>query len=297
MLHEIYHDIEISLGKYSVTASVTESFTEEDRLLSRQPTHQHLGYELCLFIEGEGKALLEGEACRVRPGDFLLVAPNQKHTFEPDEGCPGLLCHNFLLFLRPAKAGGSQGCRDADRLVKALPAQKRLRLIPHSPALRDRLLSLRDELREKRPGYHEAARHLLALLVLELGRTLCQEPDGQSAPASGKAEKNAAQIIEDFLLIRPNHRYLRKDLAALLYMSERHLERLLKTLYGKPFRAILLDARMETAQYYVTQSALPLFEIARLVGYGSPNAFQSAYKAYYGRTPSTARTLGRAPDR
>ena len=69
-----------------------------------------------------------------------------------------------------------------------------------------------------------------------------------------------------------------------LGVSTRTLQRRLGE-EGATFGDVLADVREELARHYLTKSALPLTEIAFLLGYDDPNSFHRAFNRRTGRTP------------
>ena len=54
---------------------------------------------------------------------------------------------------------------------------------------------------------------------------------------------------------------------------------------GTTFQTVLADVRESLAHHYLTQSAMPLTEIAFLLGYDDPNSFHRAFHQWTGNTP------------
>ncbi|MDY6998627.1 MAG: helix-turn-helix domain-containing protein [Actinomycetota bacterium] len=73
-----------------------------------------------------------------------------------------------------------------------------------------------------------------------------------------------------------------------LGISTRTLQRRLGE-EGLTFQRLLADLRAQLAHHYLTQSALPLTEIAFLLGYDNTNSFHRAFNQWTGSTPSGVR--------
>ena len=76
-----------------------------------------------------------------------------------------------------------------------------------------------------------------------------------------------------------------------LQINKRTLQRRLQT-EGVTFRSVLTDVRMGMAQGMLTQTQLPIAEIASRIGYADDKAFRKALKAAMGLTPSDVRERG-----
>lgn len=84
--------------------------------------------------------------------------------------------------------------------------------------------------------------------------------------------------------------------AEALDLSVRGLRRQLAQA-GTTFRALLHDTRKAMADHYINETALPLTEIAFLLGFSELSALSRAAKTWFGRTPRELRKRRRAGSR
>ncbi|MCB1687573.1 MAG: AraC family transcriptional regulator ligand-binding domain-containing protein [Halioglobus sp.] len=82
-------------------------------------------------------------------------------------------------------------------------------------------------------------------------------------------------------------------IAALLGMGERTLHRRLQC-EGTNFRKLLDETRRVSSWYYLRSTALPINSIATALGYGSTDAFDHAFKRWYGNSPKQWRDSARS---
>lgn len=86
------------------------------------------------------------------------------------------------------------------------------------------------------------------------------------------------------------------DLAARLYVSPRHLQRVLVNTYGAGPSALVRMRRVRLACLMVDQTDLPLGRIAYAAGFGSVRQFNDSFKQTFHLTPGDVRR-GRSPIR
>jgi AraC-like DNA-binding protein len=79
------------------------------------------------------------------------------------------------------------------------------------------------------------------------------------------------------------------ELARQLGMSERTLQRRLKD-EGTTFAALVDEVRTDLAKMYLADEKLAIYEVAFLLGYSEPSAFNRAFKRWLGKTPSEYRS-------
>lgn len=117
---------------------------------------------------------------------------------------------------------------------------------------------------------------------------LAQEPVGRAAP-----ERLRDAII---LMERNLEQPLRlPEIAETLGISQRQLERLFQKYTGVSPVRYYVDVRLDRARGLVTQTELPIVDVATGCGFGGAVQFARAYKNRFGLAPSVDRTEGRVP--
>ncbi len=115
-----------------------------------------------------------------------------------------------------------------------------------------------------------------------------REPVGYSAPA---------RLREAIILMERNLEQPLKigELVARLGLSQRQLERLFREHTGVSPIRYYVDVRLDRARGLVTQTELPIVDIAAACGFGSAVQFTRTYKRRFGLVPSKDRIEGRVP--
>lgn len=80
-----------------------------------------------------------------------------------------------------------------------------------------------------------------------------------------------------------------EEIASAAYLSEYHFARLFKQISGITPHVYLANLRLERARKLLAESALPISEIASLVGYQSQSHFTKMFKSVTGVTPRAYR--------
>ena len=84
--------------------------------------------------------------------------------------------------------------------------------------------------------------------------------------------------------IRPD--YGVEDIAEALGLSRIHLNRKLKAEAGTSPSTMLKDFRMKHALALLDEKKLSVAEISAACGFSTPSYFSTAFRDYYGKTPS-----------
>lgn len=80
-----------------------------------------------------------------------------------------------------------------------------------------------------------------------------------------------------------------EDLAARLGMTERHLRRLFGRHLGATPTAVARTARVQRAKRLLSETDLPMTEVAMRAGFGSLRRFNAVFAETYHRPPSAIR--------
>jgi len=83
--------------------------------------------------------------------------------------------------------------------------------------------------------------------------------------------------------------YSADQTAALFGMQRRTLSRRLRE-EGTTFEALLAEIRYETARQLLTDTRMPMHNIAEAIGYAEVSVFTRAFKRWSGTTPSVWRS-------
>lgn len=86
-----------------------------------------------------------------------------------------------------------------------------------------------------------------------------------------------------------------EEIAGAVGLSQRQLERLFKRETGETPVRFYIDMRLDRARGMVTQTDMPMLEIAIACGFAAPGHFARAYKNRFGLVPKADRVSGRVP--
>ncbi|MEO1456358.1 MAG: GlxA family transcriptional regulator [Pseudomonadota bacterium] len=114
------------------------------------------------------------------------------------------------------------------------------------------------------------------------------EPIGAAAPAALRRVVRAMEAnLEEPVAI--------PAICAEVGLSQRQMERLFNRHIGKPPQLYYRDIRLDRARGLVTQTEMPLSEVATACGFASQVHFSRVYRERFGMPPSADRVEGRVP--
>lgn len=223
-------------------------------------------YELELFLGDKGVSVINQEKVPIRRGHLLLAKPgDRRYSFLPFEA-------EYIHFTVN------------DAAVKAL-----LEPLPSVIAPPDTLTvktAFEEILRLSRSGKEldqlAAASHLFLLIHLF---TENGSADSRSTDAVAKVKRMIEETYADDLTVA--------DLAAACHISETHLYRLFSSTLGVSPNDYLNRVRFAAACRLLTDTDLPVGEIAASCGFHSGSYFSDFFRKHTGKTPRDYRNSKR----
>ncbi|MEJ2718563.1 MAG: AlkA N-terminal domain-containing protein [Deltaproteobacteria bacterium] len=131
-----------------------------------------------------------------------------------------------------------------------------------------------------------------AAAASEAGLRPCLRCRPEAAPGSPAWNGTSATVSRALLLIRQgalNEGSL-EDLALKLGVGSRHLRRLFQTHLGASPKSLATTEKILFAKRLLSETDLPITQIAFASGFGSIRRFNAAFKKSYGTTPSAIRS-------
>ncbi len=101
----------------------------------------------------------------------------------------------------------------------------------------------------------------------------------------GTTSPSIEYVIDNYFAMHFSAKESKEELASLLHLSHRQLQRLLIRHYGKNYRELQKDIRIRAARGFLTDSDKSIAEISELMGYSSPENFATFIKKETGLTP------------
>ena len=115
----------------------------------------------------------------------------------------------------------------------------------------------------------------------------------RSAPSERRRDTFAA-FVDVLAGALDDHDQTAEDLAARLYLSRFHLDRMISSVAGEPPRRFRRRILLERSAFRLLSTDRTILDIAVEAGYGSHEAFTRAFTAAYGVTPGAFRRKPRA---
>lgn len=246
------------------------------------PAHRHAGMiEICYLHRGQQTYELEGRRYSLRGGDVLVTMPGEWHSTGPDPENRGVLYWLILQLSPPGEGLLGLPRRDAATLTRALR---------HVPARHFRAPR----------GCHAALETMLAapartgrLEVIALRCGLVGLLLDLIAASHQRGIRGSEEWLAPVLrLMRAQVECPRRvpEFAEVAGLSVSHFKARFREATGTAPAEYFLELRVEEAQRRLRDTSAPVTRIAMDLGFGSSQAFATAFHRLVGCAPTTYRT-------
>lgn len=250
---------------------------------------------MVFIIHGDGIQIVEGNEYPVSTGDVFVLQGHQKHYFK-EAGQLEIINVMFDEKRDPAIL---------PEKIKVLNGFKALFLLEpkyrHRHHFKNRLsLNLQElsqvkmilgmmfrEQENKLEGYEVILSNLLQELIITISRYY-----GKIETKEAISLLRIASIIK-YLDSRLQEKVYIKELASMAHMSERNFQRIFNKALGISPRRYVLQARLQKASQLLSETDLPVADIAIMTGFSDSNHLIKNFRKSFGSTPYKYRNASR----
>lgn len=228
---------------------------------------------LLWFTRGQGRITINGKTSGYTAHNCIYIPAGTMHGFEMSNAVAGMI----VVF--PAGVEDELWLPEEPVHLRLAEADKHIEL--------NRLIdALHSELKGANPAKERALLSHAGLLSVWLERQLGD--DEADAPREDAGTRLAAAytalVEQDFHSAKTVRDYARS-----LGVTPTHLSRVCNKACGRPASAILADRVHYEARRMLTETHMPVKDIAKALGFASPAYFTRAFSQHTGRTPSQFR--------
>ncbi len=243
-------------------------------------THYHREIELIAITEGATEFYINSKCYLAKKGDVLIIPPYALHrgrTIENVVSSYDCICFDLQLLCD-------------ENLKNALESQafSVISLVPNDSPYAEQLQAYIKEAvfacERNETGWELEAVGNISLLfgILKKNHFISQNFE------SNKETKFGEKVMT-YLLKNISSQITSRDAANELYMNHSYFCRLFKKMFGCPFAKYLLIYRLEKARLYLTNTTLPVTEIAFRLGFHNCSYFGKTFKERFHTTPLSYR--------
>jgi AraC family 4-hydroxyphenylacetate 3-monooxygenase operon regulatory protein len=284
----------IPMGSIAAIITINSGFMDYSLQIPNY-RHDHPCYEIQFIIKGDNWIKTSTDTISVNEGHILIVPPKIAHAIIPVLNNNESKRASFSLELYACESDPDYTDNSGEYIRSIFSKLNKICILKDTFDGCHIVENMQIEITMKKLGYESKLKAEFMLMIVEMCRCLSESIFVGSSEVRSSCESQIL-IIEEHLRNCINKNFNEDTLAKEMHVSKRQLERLVNKLYGKSFRMLLLDTRMNMANYYIEETKISFSQIAESIGYGSIDAFQHAYKKYFSFTPGQYRERIRAFD-
>lgn len=264
----------------------------EANCLTKQHSHDY--FELMYVSRGSCTQKIGSVPCNLSAGDFCLLNPYITHEIDIDSAetllfnimiRQSLLRESFFSMI----AGNDLISHFFATSLFTESQQKSYLYVPggENTAAANHIHSLIIEFHEKKLGYQKAAENYLALLFMELARSLQDRIDRENYTMMG------GNLLSEILAYINQHKLevTLTSVAEEFHYHPKYLSSLIKRYTHKSFSEILLEAKLQDVCCYLKNTSLSIDEISQLMGYYDRSYFNRLFKKTFQMSPGQYRKI------
>ena len=243
-------------------------------------THYHREIELIAITEGSVEFYINSQCYLAKKGDLLIIPPYALHrgcTTDNVVSAYDCICFDLQLLCDKSLENEleSQAVSVISWISNEAPFAKQLQAY----IKRAVIACERNE-----TGWELEAIGNMSLLfgILKKNYFIPQSVESHKETLFGEK-------VMAYLLQHSSSPITSRDAAHALYMNHSYFCRLFKRTFGYPFEKYLLIYRLEKSRLYLTNTTLPVTEIAFRVGFQNCSYFGKTFKERFGATPLSYR--------
>ena len=253
------------------------------------PLHRHNYVEMMIVLSGSITHRIDGEPLTLSTGEVLIMNKHVSHSVErsgKDDIGVNIIMSDRLVYGVTSELAGTV----FSSLIKENAKQNGAPIY----------LAFRTG---GRKYLENAIEHLLFELTVRgedvgvmsgtvslLLRYLSLENDELLIHGNVKTDKDDARRLDVLSYVKSNYRTASlTELSEKLYLTVPYLSKVIKDSFGKSFKELVVDERMERARTAIEETTLPIGDIIRSVGYENESYFHREFKKRYGTTPLAIR--------
>jgi AraC family transcriptional regulator len=243
--------------------------------------HAHAAFNMTVVLDGRMAATIGEREFEVSRGEVALTNVGQSHSAHALQiefvsiGVSPILVNELV-----TEIGLMRTSADIVFLSSVITDETLTRLAR----------AIVGEMSAERVGHAAMLDALVRQVVIHLlrGHLTVRKSDQIELSRAGPVDRRLRRAIE-FIHDNFGREIAVEEIASAAYLSEYHFARFFKQISGVTPHVYLANLRLERARKLLAETALPISEIASLVGYQSQSHFTKMFKSVTGVTPRAYR--------
>ncbi len=250
--------------------------------------HAHDDFEIFSVCDGILKIEnVSGSVIELKPGEVCIVPKNYYHCSYAVVGTPRRINLRFS-YARAKEKTIPSLYNIFDRIMTSID---NCVILDGAGGMFEKLLEICDEITNTPLATEIYLRLLINQMYIRLMRLFDDSAivDAKNENLNGNSPHFRKQRIDIWLVNNFYRQVTQNDIADVLGVSRRHVNRIFRDIYGMSFHEKLIEIRIRYAENFLISTNNTIEEIAYKVGYTSPSGFHLAFCRCVGISPGDYR--------
>lgn len=282
-----YNFFQFKIADIDVNFVFDELFLHSDYIPPNPIVHHHETWELYCITKGSMKLSIEDQIVEIPHNHILFIPPYTNHCIL--YGSPDQLHTSIRFWL-------SGDSTEAKKAFETLLTDAALSATSQKLSHHDRLQEIKELYQQYLPDSKSVwlsskISAIAQLFFIDILETIAPNP-----PISLKKTRNdtTPMLLEYLMLYSSENDITLSQLAKALNYSNEQTTRIIKKKFGKPFRSLIRDIKIEKAKIFLTQSDFKIEEIAINLGFETAKSFNASFQDSVGCSPTVYRQQNKA---
>lgn len=254
------------------------------RVMARQDQwsigkHTHSAYEFHFVAEGMSYVQLQDSSFIVEEGEFYVTSPGKIHEQQSIQG------QEYVEYCMHCRIGLNENANEEEELLMNLLEDIGDRKFSHSKKCLDyfeaALLCAYDE----QVGFYTEIKHLIFMILISSIQQMTNSQHTYPISKKHKKDDYRFEMITQYIEDNINSPILVKDIAQLMYLSEKQVNRIILKNCNKSTKNYINYCKLLKAKELLKDTHMQIKEISDFLGFSSPYYFTQFFTREEGFSP------------
>lgn len=279
--------IKTRIGSTLFTIILDRSFFDFQGAFNSEK-HNHSAYEIHFITQGSGTVEIKDRHFDIFPNSYYIIGPGIYHEQNLDPENP---VGKYAFRMECKFSGAPEDFFPTEENSRIIETFKSIEFFSAEDSRNNLALmyEIRTELLHQQIGYYSRIQTLFSQIIINIIRDMASQQKSDYAIPERIFYEKRNLIIENFFDYNYSADASASDLAKILHVSIRQLDRIMKECFSMSYKQKMIEKRIETAKSLLKNTDLPVKVIAERVGYDTESNFCTMFRQKTGSTPSKYR--------
>lgn len=256
--------------------------------------HMHPNYEIHYIKEGRGRVILNSNEYMLEKGSFYVTGPGILHKqFADNEAA--VVEYGMKFDLNISESFSEEPVKyplEEYREIIRLLSRRDVYVTEDKNNIELLFEAMFEEIRNKKVGYYTQINNLIFSIIAASARNYDNGTTSYKIPLRD-INSMRMNLVTSYISEHIEKNITREEIALVLGLSIRQLERIVKSSTGEPTHDYILNKKMDIVREMLIHTDMTLLQIANITGFSSEFHLSRIFKKLIGDSPREYRRKNR----